>query len=903
MKAHSRFDSLANFIISRAYILLFISLFLFPLIIPIKSYIADNYQKSSLFMPSINHTFLHLGIVELKSKTYKYRESRSPLPIKGDIYILSVLGWWTCPPTLIFFEKRKKKKKRQSRHLLSIWPSFHFEVALDYFTKSYLQPIIRTLFLLTLWLWSGQWLPAWLLALPIAEWLLTGICLAWPWLAQQLEIKGIRWLLSSTRLIILLALAAGLVWLWSKRQLGMSHFGLDLPSSSVVSVAGFVLSKQTKNSADSPQIWMEKLDQEDEYQIHLSGNFHFTLQSSDPFKKRMAIIFLRLLQSQETSSSGRPTRDGRRPIVSQKTLAKAFCVTQPEISRWEKYWLDKDWPNLLSLKSSQLLTVELREQIVELFARRPWWGVERVYEYLHQQGIQVTKSQIRQAAIESGWRHLRQTLNRFFVVSEESIRPRDEALLEQLLNQNKILLEKIENSEPLTEQEELDISLLQNAASELGVTSKPAEVGFWGQKIRDVLFSDSSDEKPIRCTSCGSDKVHKKGTKGYERRYFDENGEVKVSEVFPHYCDNPDCEKKTFTHLPEGLLPHSPYLLRVRLRALYLVAVLGGSYRRVAVALGVKSSRVYEWVSAFGQELLPVAALFGIVRSSGVVGIDEKYVQVPLKSPRGSGLRNKNSRRWMYVYFAIDVYTYDLLHIEIYAKNTRASTEAFLLALKAKGYRPRVIVTDLRAEYGPAIAKIFSGVRHHECIFHALQWISRQLKSIYGNDYKDKHPEVVELKEQILKIFNTTSKRIAMRRYQKVMSLEKTYVEKKTEVSAVFNTLERHWPKLINAIESTIIPKTNNAVELVIRRFDQLYQNFCGFETIESARIFICVFEKTYRFTPFTQDAQERIRGKCPLELAGYDIEHLPMSQLCRGWVVGKSPNSVEQAAQNVQNT
>jgi len=38
-----------------------------------------------------------------------------------------------------------------------------------------------------------------------------------------------------------------------------------------------------------------------------------------------------------------------------------------------------------------------------------------------------------------------------------------------------------------------------------------------------------------------------------------------------------------------------------------------------------------------------------------------------------------------------------------------------------------------------------------------------------------------------------------------------------------------------------------------------------------------------YRFTPFSADAQKRIRGKCPLELAGYDVHKLPMAQLFRG--------------------
>ncbi len=73
------------------------------------------------------------------------------------------------------------------------------------------------------------------------------------------------------------------------------------------------------------------------------------------------------------------------------------------------------------------------------------------------------------------------------------------------------------------------------------------------------------------------------------------------------------------------------------------------------------------------------------------------------------------------------------------------------------------------------------------------------------------------------------------------------------------------------------------AVELVIRRFDRHYQNFCGFESLESAQLFLGVFEKIYRFTPFSQNAQGRIRGKCPLELTGYDISQIPAASLCAG--------------------
>jgi hypothetical protein len=49
----------------------------------------------------------------------------------------------------------------------------------------------------------------------------------------------------------------------------------------------------------------------------------------------------------------------------------------------------------------------------------------------------------------------------------------------------------------------------------------------------------------------------------------------------------------------------------------------------------------------------------------------------------------------------------DLLHIAIYPHNTRASAHVFLLALRAKGYHPKVVVTDLRRDYGPVIAQVF----------------------------------------------------------------------------------------------------------------------------------------------------------------------------------------------------
>ena len=267
-----------------------------------------------------------------------------------------------------------------------------------------------------------------------------------------------------------------------------------------------------------------------------------------------------------------------------------------------------------------------------------------------------------------------------------------------------------------------------------------------------------------------------------------------------------------------------------------------------------------------------------MVKSSGVVGVDEKFVLVP-KNNKPTG----DKRRWMYVYLAVDLWTYDLLHIAIYPHNNDDSATAFLLALRAKGYHPKVIVTDLRQDYGSVIAHVFPDAIHHECIFHALQNVQKYIKDVYGPAYAENYPHAEVLKKQIYAIFDTSSSSQAQQRYQQVLALKESYLAITPGALVIFDFLDRHWPKLANAIGSDLIPATNNVTELVIRRFDQHYQNFCGFESIESAHIYLGVFEKLYRFTPFSLDAQPRIRGKSPLQLAGYDTSQLPITAICSG--------------------
>jgi hypothetical protein len=488
---------------------------------------------------------------------------------------------------------------------------------------------------------------------------------------------------------------------------------------------------------------------------------------------------------------------------------------------------------------------------------------------------------VQQAVAQSGWRRLQQTLSACYDLSGPALAWREGWLVAQLLAQVRELLGCLEAGQPPPAEVRITLADLTTLASAVGAPPPPPVKALpWLLRVEQLLLGNwpAVTDGQVRCPACGSDQVGRKSATPRLKKYYDEAHQVCEVAVYRYYCRNPQCAQGSFTHLPPGLLPYSRYRTETHLLAMQMYAWGYSTYRRTGTALGVASLTAWRWVTAWGAALLPVVALFGMVRSSGVVGVDEKYVLVP-KNGKPAG----KMRRWMYVYLAVDVWTYDLLHIALYPNNDQASAEAFLLALRAKGYHPQVVVTDLRQDYGPVLAQVFPQAIHHECIFHALQQAQRHVKAAYGADYAAQHPEAAQLKQQIYRIFDAETLALATERYTAVVALRQDYVQARPEAAVIFDFLERHWPRLANSIDASLIPSTNNTVERVIGRFDQHYQNFCGFESSADAQRYLAVFEKLYRFTPFSQDAQPTIRGKCPLQLAGYDISQLPMATICAG--------------------
>jgi transposase-like protein len=752
--------------------------------------------------------------------------------------------------------------------------------------RSWVLPSIRSEALLAVVFLSEARGWEWVWVLPWAAWLWKGVGVAWPRLGQQPVYEGIGWMWEKASGIALVGLGLGLAWV--TRQ---------LPVVGKWDVSALAIGSCIQGCASRPDVGVEQ-DETGVYHVRLRGEFELHVDGEVEFYKRMLVIFLGLLEMPGEVRKSRRTRDGRIPFVRQEQMAVWFEIPHPVISRWYGYWLRQDWQRMLSQRQGEVLTLEVQQQVTESWVKSPWRTAQQMWEHLRAQGSRITLSQVKQIGRESGWNVLRQALSQVYLISGESFRPRDEWLVSRLLAQAQRLVARLEELGGLTVEQRIEMADLTALCEALEIRPAVAQRPLpWVWQIERLLFGhwEWVDDGSVRCIYCGTTDVSRKSRQPRLKKYIDEQGDEQTIEVYRYYCHNPACQYKTFTNLPPNLIPHSRWTLEHHLAALQTYEWSHSVYRCTSQMLGVTKMTAYRWVSGFGYQLLPVAALFGVVRSSGVVGIDEKYVLVPKNDKP-----NEKMKRWMYVYLAVDCYTYDLLHIDLYPCNTKHSAHAFLLALRAKGYHPHVIVTDMRVDYRDVVAAAFPNAVHHECIFHALQQVHKHLQEAYGLNYAETRPDIIALREEIDHIFDARTKRTAQRRYEKVLAQRDRLVAETPQADDAFRFLERHWPTLVNAIESRHIPRTNNATEEVIRIFTQHYKTFCGFENIDTARLYLGVFEKVYRFTPFSEDAQESIRGKCPLELAGYEVQKLPMTQLFRGLALQWPAAAFEELVPNV---
>jgi len=650
----------------------------------------------------------------------------------------------------------------------------------------------------------------------------------------------------------------------------------------------------TVRAADgaSAQGW---IDEDGVWYLDMEGHVILTYKPRNAFEESILLVLFRQIRTPESTP--------KRPFLRQEWLAEWYGTYQEHISRWQKYAREGGLEKLNGDHEGWVVTPEIQQAILDIWAPNFWLSASQVRERLLAAGHisspeEISVPSIHRVARETGFAEARRTLREMFRFTADGPEWRNDVLIERVFELNEQLMTLLQEEEGLTPQLTLEAEALKEG---LNVPApQPKKDLPYAYQLQQAIFGqwEKIDDGSVRCPHCGSELVGRKENEPRRKKYRDPvTREWCEAESYRCYCYNPDCECETFTTYPDGVRLYSPWTVEMVIWGVAVYMRMRTTYRLAADAVGVSHVTLWRWAMEVGDQALPVAALFGVVHSSGVVGVDEKWVLVP-KNDKPAGKR----KRWMYVYLAVDVHTYDLLHIEIYPYNGKKEARAFLQALKAKGYSPQVILTDMNQDYSEPIAAVFPDATHHECVFHALQWAQRLIKDVYGNNYAADYPEAVALKQKLYKIFDAKSKKTVDKRYREVMALQEEYTAQLPDSQRIFDFLERHYPKLVNAVENLLTPLTNNTVELVNRRFDQHYQNMCGFDGIETARKYLHLFELTYRFAPFAEDNRPvegrelDIRGQCPLELAGYDISQMPIARVLRGQLLGWPPELLQEA-------
>jgi transposase-like protein len=564
-----------------------------------------------------------------------------------------------------------------------------------------------------------------------------------------------------------------------------------------------------------------EIEEDGTWRLEMKGHFIFTWKPDGFFEERLLLVLLRQWRT--------PQSTFQRPFLRQEWLAEWFGTHQELISRWQRYVRQGGLDQLRGEYESWILTPEMCRAIMDIWVPSFWLSARRVRERLVMEGHiasarDICLQSIYEVARETGFAEVRRLLRQIFEFTADGPQWRDQVLLDRLFELNEVLIARLQAGEGLTPQLMLEVETLKEA---VGAPIRPLKKTLpLVYRLQQALFGqwEEIDDGTVRCPHCGSSLVSRKENTPRPKKYRDpETREWRETEGYRCYCLNPACAWETFTNYPDGVHLYSSWTADTVIWAVMVYLHLRTTYRRAADVVDVSHVTLWRWAMAVGEQALPIATLFGVVRSSGVVGIDEKWVLVP-KNDKPEGER----KRWMYVYLAVDVFTYDLLHMDIYPYNGKDEARAFLQALKAKGYQPRVIITDMNQDYSEPVRAVFPEAIHHECLFHALQWAQRLVKEVYGNDYAETHPEAVALKKQIYKVFDAKTRKTVHKRYRKVMALKEEHVAQMPEAQRIFDFLERHYPKLVNAVENPLIPLTNNTVELVIRRFDQHYQNTHG---------------------------------------------------------------------------
>lgn len=377
----------------------------------------------------------------------------------------------------------------------------------------------------------------------------------------------------------------------------------------------------------------------------------------------------------------------------------------------------------------------------------------------------------------------------------------------------------------------------------------------------------------VCCPNCGSFETKRRSLVPENKIVLDaKTGEQRQVQTYRFRCCNELCSSQTFTASPdnEHILEEERYAKACLMLRLYLG--MKGSCRSIADLLGTSKSVVYDELTSFSYMALHWQEALGTIHFSGTLCIDEKFVKI-------KDIKKINPKHpFAYIFFAVDPMTYDIIHIELFATRDHNSAVLFLQHLKAKGVYPTTIMTDLTACYDAAVREVYGrSVTLARCHFHFQKNIFDHMNKQFG---KKDIPEIAkELKTKIFHVVDANSRKTIKMRNQDLLAEKEQYLQKEPRLLPMFTCLENYLPHLLRVIENLRVTiSTNNDCERVIRNFNQRYKIMGSFKSLKTARRHVQIFHLFYRFTPLSQDVEDiNKRGKAPLQIAGYNIESMPI--------------------------
>lgn len=180
-----------------------------------------------------------------------------------------------------------------------------------------------------------------------------------------------------------------------------------------------------------------------------------------------------------------------------------------------------------------------------------------------------------------------------------------------------------------------------------------------------------------------------------------------IVEVFPAVVPSPSVGRCGH----EGDLSHPAASRKLLVVLLYIYNV---PQEVLALLFGVSKTSIHTWIYAICGEEVEWCILGEIIRWSGKVSVDEKWVKI--------------KGQWYFVLWAVDSVTGFPLLLDLYPTLDTVSWTLFFKRFHALYGRPRLIQSDGARALAAARELVFPGVQYQLCKFHKLRNLMKRLR-------------------------------------------------------------------------------------------------------------------------------------------------------------------------------